>query len=191
MKDLKQLREKLAKLLPFDRFEHSKRVERVAVVLAQKHKINQEKVRVAALLHDCARYLDRTGMLKEAKKLGLNIDPIAKFEPKLLHAELSAKLAKKLFGVKDKAILQAIASHTVGTEKMSLLDKIIYLADHIEESRNYHGVNKVKKLAFSDLDAAIAESTGAMIQHLLNKGLPIFEGTVKTRNHYLLRSYNG
>ncbi|MFA4966777.1 MAG: bis(5'-nucleosyl)-tetraphosphatase (symmetrical) YqeK [Candidatus Margulisiibacteriota bacterium] len=185
MINLDDIKDRLKKLLPLKRFEHSLRVEKEAVKLARHYHIPETKAAVAALLHDCSRFMDGKRMLKQALSWGLKIGPMEKFEPKLLHAKLSAVIARRKFKIKDPDILSAIERHTVGAEKMSRLDKIIYLADHIEDTRNYKGVKGVKKLAFRDLDAAVAESTSSMIGALLKKGLPIFEATVKTRNAHL------
>ncbi|MDD5382583.1 MAG: bis(5'-nucleosyl)-tetraphosphatase (symmetrical) YqeK [Candidatus Margulisbacteria bacterium] len=179
---------KLKQVLDPERFEHSLRVEASALKLAEKHHVPAGKVSLAALLHDYARQYSRQELLEQAKKYRLAIDPVAEFEPKLLHAELSALLAKKDFQVSDKAILEAIKKHTLGSPGMSKLEKIIYLADHIEEGRDFAGVKRVRQLAVKDLDRAIAESAGQMLKYLLAKGLPIHPLTVQTRNYYLIRS---
>jgi len=183
-----EIEKTLKDLLPKDRFEHSKRVVKSAEILAKKYKVNIKNAGIAAWLHDCSRFLDRKGMLKTAKNLGWKISDMEKFEPKLLHARLSAEIAKRSFGISNKEILKAIKEHTVGSENMSPLSKIIYLADHIEIDRYYPNVVIVRKLAFKNLNQAIAASTSQMIQHLLDQGLPIDEQTVKTRNRYLRRS---
>jgi len=144
-----------------------------------------KKVRLAALLHDCSRYLDRPGMLKAAEKFGLKIDPVERLEPKLLHARLSSEIARRNFKVSDPEVLAAIAQHTVGAENMTLLSKIIYLADHIEKGRNFKGVKKIRQWAYSNPNRAIFESVSAMIRYLLDASLPIFEGSIRTRNYYL------
>ncbi|MEA3493647.1 MAG: bis(5'-nucleosyl)-tetraphosphatase (symmetrical) YqeK [Candidatus Margulisiibacteriota bacterium] len=181
---INKLREALAR----DRFEHSLRVEKTAVALAKRHKVSIQKASLAALLHDYARKFSRSGMLKEARRFKMKIDPISRFEPKLLHAELSARLAKKDFGVRSRDILDAIRRHTIGAPGMSKIEKIIYLADHIEEGRNLPGVNKSRRLAFKDLDRAVVETSTQMLSFLLKKGLPFHPGTVETRNHYLLKT---
>jgi predicted HD superfamily hydrolase involved in NAD metabolism len=177
---------KLERVLDRERFEHSLRVEKVAVKLAQKHRVSRAKASIAALLHDYARQYSRGQLLRVARKFKIKIDPVSIFEPKLLHAELSARLAKRDFKVRSKDILGAIEKHTIGAPKMSKLEKIIYLADHIEEGRNFSGVKKVRRLAAKDLDQAIVESASNMLSYLVQKKLPIHPGTVNTRNHYLL-----
>jgi predicted HD superfamily hydrolase involved in NAD metabolism len=185
MTDYPDLEARLKSKLPPERFEHSQRVVECAEELGQHYKLNLGKVRQAALLHDCSRYLDRPGMLKLAEELGLKIDPIERLEPKLLHARLSAEIARRDFKISDPEVLAAIAQHTIGAENMSLLSQIIYLADHMEEDRDFMGVSRIRELAYSNPDRAIFESTSAMVRHLLDLSLPIFEGTIRTRNYYL------
>ncbi len=177
---------KLRVTLDPERFEHSLRSEKIALALAKKYHVDQPSAATAALLHDCARRWDRPGLLKQARKLGLVIDPIRKLEPKLFHGEIGAWLARHEFGVRSKAVLDAIANHTTGRPKMSKLEKVIYLADHLEEGRDYAGVDKLRRLAFKDMDRAIFESTSAAIGWLAHKGLPLYVPSVETRNYYLL-----
>ncbi|MBI5699700.1 bis(5'-nucleosyl)-tetraphosphatase (symmetrical) YqeK [Candidatus Saganbacteria bacterium] len=188
MPDLNSLKAGLKKLLPKERFEHSLRVMEQAEELARRFKVSVEPAGIAALLHDCSRYLNREGMLKSAREGGYKIDPIEELEPKLLHARLSAKIARDRFGVTDPDVLQAIESHTVGRPNMSKLEKVVYLADHIESDRDYSGVEKVRELADKDLDRAILASIDKMIAHLIEQDLPIFEGTILTRNWLLINN---
>jgi len=187
MPEYDSLKAGLKKLLPPERYEHSLRVAEQAEGLARRYKVAEDKARLAALLHDCSRYLDREGMLKMARELSYKIDPIEELEPKLLHARLAAELARSKFGITDKDVLQAIESHTTGRPGMGKLEKVVYLADHIETDRDYPGVESVRKLALTDLDQAIVASIDNMIRHLLELNLPIFEGTIETRNWFLLK----
>lgn len=187
-KQLKVLsRKEILKRLNLDqeRLEHTLRVEKIALKLGARWKESKRKIIYAALLHDCARRYHRDQLLKIAKKIGLEIDPVRKFEPKLFHAEIGAFLAKNEFGVKSKEVLRAIELHTTGAPKMSKLEKIIYLADHIEEGRKFSGVDRLRKLAFKNLNLAILESTSMMLKYLLKKNLPIYPKTIETRNYYL------
>ncbi|OGC24356.1 hypothetical protein A2291_02385 [candidate division WOR-1 bacterium RIFOXYB2_FULL_42_35] len=177
---------KLEKSLSPERFQHTLGVEKTAVKLAQQYGISVKSASLAALLHDYARKYSSQQLLQQAKKHKLKIGPLEKFEPKLLHAELSAVLAQKDFGIKSKPILSAIAKHTLGSPKMTTLEKIIYLADHIEEGRQFKGVNKIRKIAFNNLDRAIVESASNMLKFLTDNSLPVDPRTIKTRNYYLL-----
>ncbi|MBN3033812.1 MAG: bis(5'-nucleosyl)-tetraphosphatase (symmetrical) YqeK [Candidatus Saganbacteria bacterium] len=185
MLERKEIVEKLEAELGRERFTHSLRAEKIALALAKKFGVGQKKASLAALLHDCARRYDRKELLQKARRLGLLIDPIRKFEPKLFHGEIGAWLARREFGVRSAGVLNAIRRHTTGAPGMTKLDKIIYLADHIEEGRAFTGVDKLRRLAFRDLDRAIYESASAMIRFLVKQGRPIYPPTVVTRNYYL------
>jgi len=180
---IRQLKEDLGR----ERFDHSLRVEKTAISLARKFGVSIKKASIAALLHDCARKYDRAGLLREARRLKLKIDPVSRLEPKLLHAELSARFARKDFKIKSPEILSAIRKHTIGSERMSKLEKIIFLADHAEEGRRYAGVKTIRKIAFINLNKAIIESTSRMLKYLESKGLPVHPGTIRTRNYYLMK----
>lgn len=183
---LPSLESKLKKHLEKGRFNHSLRVKKEAVKLAEFWGEDIEKAAAAGLLHDCGRYIEGSDIIKESRKFGIKITELDRFEPKILHAPLSAVIAKKVFGVRDKNILSAIASHTLGRKNMSQLDKIVYLADHIEPGRRFNDVKKIRRLAYKDLDSAVLESLGSMIKALVKKGVPISEQTVRTRNYYVL-----
>lgn len=176
---------KTKKTLNTQRFKHCLSVEKTAIHLAKIYRISHEKIALAGLLHDCAKWMNNDQILKQAKKSGLKIDPFMKIQPKLLHGPLSAHFAKVHFGIKDEGILTAIKNHTSGRPNMTKLEKIIYLADHIEPGRKYKNVKKIRKIAFTQMDKAIALIAGEMLQYLLDKGLSIYPRTVLTRNYYL------
>lgn len=187
MKKRERIINQLKKSLDRARFRHTLGVEKTAIGLAKKYQVPLAKASLAALLHDYSRKYNSKQLLAQAKKYKLELDPVRCFEPKLFHAELSAILARQDFKILDKAILSAIAKHTTGSPKMTVLEKIIYLADHIEEGRSFFGVNHLRDLAFHDLDQAVLESSTIMIQYLLKKKLPVYKASIETRNYYLLK----
>lgn len=188
MVDLLGLKSRLKRMLKKDRYNHSLRVEKEAVKLAGFWGEDKQKAAIAGLLHDCGRYVEGSDLLKEARKYGIKITKFEEFEPKLVHAPLSAVVAKIIFGINDKKILSSIALHTLGSEKMTLLDKIIYLADHIESGRRFLDVKKIRRLAYKNMDTAIIASISSMIGALANKGLPIHDQTFRTRNAFVMRN---
>jgi predicted HD superfamily hydrolase involved in NAD metabolism len=109
-------------------------------------------------------------------------------EPKLLHAPISAYIARKEFGIKDPQILKAISSHTLGRKNMSMLEKMIYVADHVEEGRSHADAAKARKLAEADLDQAIVSISDSMIKYLRGKGLPIHPKAMEVRDYYLKKA---
>ncbi|MCU0640642.1 MAG: bis(5'-nucleosyl)-tetraphosphatase (symmetrical) YqeK [Candidatus Margulisbacteria bacterium] len=176
---------RLKETLDPERFEHSLRVEKIALQLAARYRVNRQHASLAALLHDCARRFDQPGMLREARRLGLKIRPLDRAEPKLLHGELGVRLAQREFGVRQADILAAIRWHTTGQPGMSRLAKVIYLADHVEEGRDHAAAGRLRKLAFRDLDRAVIESATEQLLYLLDKGVPVDPASLETRNSYL------
>ncbi|MBU0686745.1 MAG: bis(5'-nucleosyl)-tetraphosphatase (symmetrical) YqeK [Candidatus Margulisbacteria bacterium] len=184
--ELNAIKKRVAKILDTERYEHSLRVADFAKELAGIYNVDREKAEIAALLHDVSRFMDRPQMLKEAKKLNFNISPMEEIEPKLLHAPLSANIAKNEFGIVDEEILSAIKLHTLGRPNMTDLEKIIYLADHAESGRDYPGIDNIRELAKKNLDQAIALSTSRTIQYLEERKLPIDQRTIETNQFYNL-----
>jgi predicted HD superfamily hydrolase involved in NAD metabolism len=185
--DEKKIIQKLSSLLGPSRFKHSIRVREKAIRLSQFHGVDQKKAGIAGLLHDVSRYLDRDGLLEFAEKIKMKIDPIARIEPKLLHAPLSAYVARKDFGIKDRQILKAISSHTLGRKNMTMLEKIVYVADHVEEGRSHAGVAHARRLAETDIDQAVVAISSSMIKYLVGNDLPVHPMTVEVRNYYLIK----
>lgn len=183
--EIDNLREKLKNLLNKKRFEHCLSVETTAIKLAKAHNTDPNKAAIAGLLHDCARWMDEKNLLNTANKFKINIDAFIKTHPKLLHSIVSSYFAKEYFGIKDKEILLAIKSHTIGAPKMTKLEKLIYVADHIEPRRGHKHLAKIRKIANKDLDYAIVKISSGMIQYLLDHELPIYLPTIITRNYYL------
>lgn len=183
-----KLKKQLKNILPKKRFEHSLRVVKFAEELARKHGASLEKARIAGLLHDCSRFLNGEEYLKTARKHGIKIKDVYKSVPKLVHAELAAVFAREKFKIKDADVLRAIKNHTFGHPRMGKLEKIIYLADHIEEGRNYKKAKKIRKIAFSNMDKAIIATCDAVLNFLIKKKSLICEETIKTRNAFILKN---
>ncbi len=180
------LKARLSKLLDHERFEHSIMVMETAEVLAKRFNLDVETAKTAGLLHDAAKELSRDKILALAKAYGWEIDPVEEAHGKLLHGPASAQIVKEQFGIDNEEILNAIAYHTVGRPAMTEMDKIIYLADHIEPQRDYPGVEKVRELAKENLDEAIVACIDSMLTFLIQYGKPICFKTLQTRNYYLL-----
>jgi len=180
-----EIRKELRSILDKERYRHSLSVERTAVALAKIYGVDRKKASLAALLHDCAKYMGGKQLLKEAKKRKLKLDPIFKKQPRLLHGIIGTYIAKERFHIKDKNILAAINHHTSGRPGMSKLEEVIYMADHIEPGRDYKNVKKIRKIAKKDLNKTIALVAEEMLKYLLEKGKVIYPLTLATRNHYL------
>ncbi|TFZ40030.1 HD domain-containing protein [Soehngenia longivitae] len=171
------------------RYLHTKGVVNTAIQLADKYGADKEKASIAAYLHDYAKPLKYDESLMLIDKFGIILDEETLENKELLHAPLGMIIAKYEFGISDEEILDAIRYHTTGKENMPLLTKIIYLADLIEPSRNFDGVDKIRELAFKDLDQALIVSMNNTIVYLIQKNSVIHSDTYKARN-YIIRNWN-
>lgn len=162
-----------------------------ALRLAEKNNCDIEKVKIAALLHDCAKYPDKLYLLKLANDFDIILDDVMERNYELIHGPLGAKIAEKEYDVKDLEVLDAIKFHTTGRENMTLLDKIIYISDYIEPGRNFSGVEEVRNLAFKDLDESILLAMNNTISFLVNKNSLIHLNTIKARNFMIFKKIEG
>lgn len=176
----------LSKELRPSRFRHSREVSRTAVRLAEHWGADVEKARLAGILHDCARNLKGEELIAQAKENSFFPGEIEIRQPALIHAPLGAILAKRRFGIADQEILQAIARHTTGAARMTLLDKIIYLADCIEPGRNFNGIQPLREKAEKNLDAALLAAFDQSIRFVLDGGVLMHPDTVEGRNFLLM-----
>lgn len=169
-----------------NRFAHSLGVEKTAVDLARRFGIDEEKARIAGLLHDCAREFPNDQLISEAQKRGIEIDEVEFATPLLLHAPIGARLIREKYEVDDEEISQAIARHTVAARDMSDLDKIIYFADMIEPNRNYPEVDHLRELSRTvSLDEMFLTGLSESILFIVAKNALIHPATVESRNQML------
>ncbi len=182
-----QVVDKLSQVLSGKRFSHSLGVSQTAADIAARYGENVEKARLAGLLHDCARSLSSNNLLQMAESFGIVVNDVERCQPVLLHAPLGANLAKIEYGVDDPEILAAIRLHTTGGSNMSTLEKIIYLADCIEPSRDFPGVDKLRSLTDTDLNAALLAAFDQSLHYVIEQGLLIHPATMEGRNYLLQR----
>lgn len=184
--DYEEIKRCLQKALKPKRYTHTLGVVNCAVKMAKQYGCDIEKVRYAALLHDCAKNFSDTQLLETAKQHKLDLDAVTMREPQLLHGPVGAVVARTEYGIDDEEILNAIAYHTTGRQEMSAIEKIIYLADFIEPSRSYPGVDQLRIMAFDNLDEAMIQALTNTIRYITKIGGLIHERTVHTRNALIL-----
>jgi predicted HD superfamily hydrolase involved in NAD metabolism len=141
--------------------------------LARIHGADPAKARIAGMLHDLARLYSAERLLSECERRGVDIDEFSRHNPIVLHAPLSARLARDDFGVNDPEILSAIAKHTLGSGEMGTLDCILYLADALEPGRDYGGRAETASLAQRDLPGAMRATIASSLRYLTQRHLPI------------------
>ncbi len=182
------MEKELASRLKDSRFRHCLGVAETAVFLARRFGADEERARVAGLLHDCAREYRNEDMLEEAQRRGIEIGEVERAMPLLLHAYIGAKRVREIYRVDDAMVEQAIWRHTVGGRGMTKLDKIIWFADMIEPGREYPGVKELRCLAkTASLDEMVLAGLSQSICFVVAKGHLIHPDTVLARNELLLQ----
>ena len=173
-----------SKLTP-ERYTHVISVRELALDLAKKYGANLRKVNLAALLHDCAKWMRTSEQYEAAANHEIQLDEVERHNPSLLHALIGVEFAVSHFDVDDPEILNAIRIHTTGSGKMTLIDKILYVADFAEPKRDHPEAHAVRELAYQDLNKAVFEVSRHKIEHLLAKGVLIHPHTIDAYNNAL------
>ena len=178
---LRTLRPVALSYLKYKRIPHVLGTEQEAVRLAEGYGADVRKAQVAALLHDCTKKLDMEQQLALCRRYGIRLDELEQKALKLLHAKTGAAIARDVFGVDDE-IYRAIWWHTTGHANMTLLEKIIYLADYIEPSRDFPGVDKLRSVCYKDLDEGLLLGLEMSIEEMTNMGNPVHHATIEARD---------
>ena len=184
--DLKQLPDRELRACSYSmirakRIAHVQGTEEEAVRLAQRWGADEEKARRGAILHDCTKYLTMEEQLQLCRKYGIVLDDLEQQAVKLLHAKTGACVARNVYGVSDD-VYEAIFWHTTGKADMTLLEKILYIADYMEPNRDFPGVERLRTLAYQDLDQAVLAGCEMSIQEMKDRGLPVHPNTVRARD---------
>jgi len=180
--NIDEIKNTLKQMLNETRFNHTIAVCETAVMLAERFGADKEKVYLAALLHDCARGLDVEQQITYCKENNIELDEYMQNNINPVHALIGTDMAKRRFGIEDKEILDAISRHAVGCEDMTLLDKIILVADAIEPARDGYEEDKARKLAEKDLNKALIPAMRIKTYYL--KGKPMHPNSVKMLKKY-------
>lgn len=183
--DEKEMRKKLASALKKKRYKHSIGVSREAVRMAKLFGADEKKAYIAGLLHDCAKGFDRDEQLDICKKYNVRTDEMTDLCPPVLHAPAGAALAEHEYGIADPEILDAIRYHTVARRDMTLLDKIVYVADMTEPGRDYSGVEELRRLSAEDIDKAFFEAVRQSLMFNFEKKTIIHPNTLDAWNGIL------
>lgn len=176
---------KLRKTLDAQRFEHTLGVEETARKMALMFGVSEEKASLAGLLHDCAKCMTLSQMVKAARHLPL--DPVMKESKALMHSVAGMCIAQTVYGVTDPEVLGAIRWHTTGRAGMTRLEKIIYLADMIEPHRKpYPGLEELREACLTDLDEALLMALRMSLDHVRQQGKTLHPDTMAALAYYEL-----
>lgn len=159
------------------RIPHVAGCEKEAVKLAKRWGADETTARRAAILHDVTKILTHKEQLKMCERYGILTDMAEKAENKLLHAVTGSFVAEHILA-ESPLVADAIRWHTTGKPDMSIEAKVVFMADYIEENRNFPEVEKLRKLAYDDLNAAILYGLEITMAEVLAKGRPIHDNTL-------------
>lgn len=174
---------KLSEILDYSRFMHSLGVAHTCVCLAMRYNYDLNKAYLAGLLHDCAKCIEKKEIVKNLLKYGIVLSDAEKMNPALWHAYYGPIYANELFGIEDEEILSAIRWHSTGKENMSVLEKIVYVADFIEFNRpDLESIEKIRKEAFRDLTHSVYLISEESINYLSKKKINIDSMTILCNN---------
>ena len=181
-----KIENKLKKVLSEKRYEHTLGVSFTSVCLAMKYGEDIDKARIAGLLHDCAKYLDDDKLIFLCKKYDLGISESEKKSPYLLHGKVGALIARKKFRIEDEDIINAITYHTTGRIGMSLLEKIVFIADYIEPQREeIPNLALIRKTAFEDIDLCLIKIFENTFNYLKANNKEIDSTATEAYDYYL------
>ena len=158
------------------RHAHILGVEEEAVRLARRWGADEADARRAGILHDCTKYLPAREQLSCCEQYGIPVDDLERANAKILHAKTGAAVARAVYGVNDR-VYEAIRWHTTGHSGMTLLEKILYVADYMEPNRDFDGVEELRRLAYTDLDGAMILGLRMSIDDLAARNLVIHRDT--------------
>ncbi len=178
-----ELYQDVKKRLSEKRFKHSEGVVERAIEYAKVYGVDEEKVKLVAISHDIAKEIPQEEMLDYAQKIGVKLDEIEKKNLLLVHAKIGAKICEDKYGF-SRDMVDAISYHTTGKANMSILEKIIYLADATEKNRQYAEKDEAVKLIKSDINDGMIYILKWTINDLIKKDKKIHFDTINAYNFY-------
>lgn len=182
-----QIKKYIKEHLNETRYIHSIGVMETSENLAIHYGADPFKARIAGLCHDCAKNFSKNKLIEIVEENGEKLSEIYLHAPQLLHGLAGAFITQNVFKIEDEDILNSIKYHTTGRKNMSLLEKIIYISDYIEPSRNFKGVNDLRKLTYIDLDKVLLKSFDDTINYTISRGSLLHVDTIEARNYLLYK----
>ena len=184
MKSFEEVYKKIKNELSEERFIHSEGVAKRCEEFAKLNGVDIEKAKLVGIAHDIAKEIPKENRIRIATEKGIELDEFEKENTSLIHAKLGAKICKERFDFSDD-MCKAIESHTTGKKNMSALDKILYVADCCEPSRNYEGVNEIYEKGKISLNDGYILALTRKIEYTINKRIKIHKDSIEAYNDYL------
>ena len=170
------------KRLSEKRFYHSQCVAEEAVRLAVLYGADPEKARLAGLLHDILKDTPAEEQLKILQGFGIMMNDTELANQKLWHAISGAAFLEFGLGIRDRELLSAVRCHTSGRKNMTLLEKVLFVADYISADRDYPGVEELRAVARESLEEAIIEGVAFTVQELMSRREPVASASIDAYN---------
>ena len=177
----------IRKLLSDKRYNHSISVAKMCVKLSERYKLDAEsakKAYTAGILHDIMKEPEKHELQRMVEQSGFDIDSVERHEPKLWHAIAGASYVKDVLGINDSDIINAIRFHTTARANMSIVEKVVNIADWISDDREFTGLEELRELAFENLDSALYSAVKMSIAKNLKKNTKIAKNTFDAYNYY-------
>ena len=168
------------------RFIHSLNVAKSAKELAQIYGYDEAKAYTAGRIHDCCKDTPAGLQLSYMLENGMTLTDTEISTAKLYHAMCGSMFIQKEFGIDDAEIINAVRYHTTGRKDMTLLEKIVFIADFISEERDYNGVDIMREKAKRSLDEAIVEGLSFTIKDLIDAGRVVHTDTLGAYNDAII-----
>lgn len=184
--DISKIKKELAKELDSKRYEHTLGVAYTAACLAMRYDCDINRAYLAGLLHDCAKCMSHDERLHYCEKHDMEVTDIEKQNPALLHAKVGAEMCRRKYDIKDEEICSAVRFHTTGRPGMTILEKIIFIADYLEPHREEaEDLPIVRKQVFCDIDEALRTILKDTLLYLDGTDKVIDPMTMQTYQYYI------
>ena len=175
---MEELEEAVIALMNPNRVAHVLGCRDTAVELARVYGENEVDAARAGLLHDITKAIDGPLQLTLCDEYGIVLDTFSRSFPKTLHALTGSLVAERIFG-ENENVVSAICHHTTGRANMTLLEKIIYIADYVEPNRDFPGVEEMRAMAYTDLDQAVLMGLQSAVAHVRRQGQGLAPATLE------------
>ena len=184
--DTEKIIEQLKQMLKPKRLKHSINVANCAVKLSEIYGCDKDKAYLAGLVHDCAKYFTKDEIEAYVKKYDIVLDPMEVDNIALSHSVIGSYVIQDVFNIKDVDIINAVRYHTTGRENMTILEKVILMADMIEEGRYFPGVDYLRELSFGgQLNKALIDSFNNTIKFVIENDQLIHLRSISARNYLM------
>lgn len=186
--NFQEIQNKVKEILPEYRYEHTLRVVEVAKNLAKQYGASEERAALAALVHDICKPMDELEMKKYVVLHNLDVK-LLDYPVEVLHGPVGSAFIEEQFGIEDEEVKLAVSNHTFGRSHMTLLEKIIFIADYIDPARKHPHLKEVTEVADYDLDEAVRLAAKYTLVYLIDNNERIYPSLLECYNYYNIKNY--